>query len=96
MENLNVLGMMKNKHLSKAVAEQNFNEIIRQMQYKCEWNGIPFVQVDMFYPSSKLCSGCGCKKTDLKLKDRTYICKNCGLVIDRDYNAAINLMRYEA
>lgn len=96
MESLNVLGMMKNKYLSKAVAEQNFHEIIRQMQYKCEWNGIPFVQVDTFYPSSKLCSGCGCKKTDLKLKDRTYICKNCGLVIDRDYNAAINLMRYEA
>ncbi len=96
MEGLNIVGLEKNRHLSKAIAEQGFSEIIRQMKYKCEWNGIPFVQVDRFYPSSKMCSGCGCIKSDLKLKDRTYICKNCGLVIDRDYNAAVNLMRYEA
>lgn len=94
MEDLNIVGMMKNKHLSKAVGEQNFSEFIRQIKYKCEWNGIPFVQVDRFYPSSKTCSCCGSIKRDLKLSDRLYICSDCGLVIDRDYNAAINLMKY--
>lgn len=96
MEDLNVLGMMKNKHLSKAVQEQCFYEIIRQMKYKCEWNGIPFIQVERFYPSSKTCSCCGHIKRDLKLSDRTYACSECGTVIDRDLNAAINLQRYSA
>lgn len=96
MEDLNVQGIMKNKHLSKAIAEQCFYEITRQMKYKCEWNGIPFMQVGRFYPSSKTCSCCGCIKSDLKLSDRTYVCKECGLVIDRDFNAAINLQRYTA
>ena len=96
MEDLNVSGMMKNKHLSRAIQEQCLYEFVRQMQYKCEFNGIEFVQVGRFYPSSKTCSGCGSIKKDLKLKDRTYICPVCGLVIDRDYNAAINLMRYVA
>lgn len=94
MEDLNVQGMMKNKHLSKAISEQCFFEIIGQMKYKCEWNNIPFYQVDRFYPSSKTCSCCGCIKTNLKLSDRTYQCSECGLVIDRDLNAAINLQRY--
>ena len=94
MEDLNVQGMMKNKHLSKAIQEQCFYEIIRQMKYKCEWNGIPFYQVDRFYPSSKTCSCCGHIKSDLKLSDRTYICSECGTVVDRDLNAAINLQRY--
>lgn len=94
MEDLNVQGMMKNRHLSKAIQEQCFYEIIRQMKYKCEWNGIPFYQVDRFYPSSKTCSCCGYIKRDLKLNDRTYICPECGIVIDRDFNAAINLQRY--
>lgn len=96
MEDLNVRGMMKNKHLSKAIQEQCFYEFIRQMKYKCEWRGIEFIQANKFYPSSKTCSCCGCLKSDLKLKDRTYICSECGFVIDRDYNAAINLMRYVA
>ena len=96
MEDLNVAGMMKNKHLAKAIQEQNFAEIIHQMQYKCEWLGIPFVQVGRFYPSSKTCSHCGCIHKGLKLKDRTFVCPECGLTIDRDYNAALNLMRYEA
>ena len=94
MEDLNVSGMMKNKHLSKAVQEQCFYEFIRQMKYKCEWNGIEFVQVDRFYPSSKTCSNCGTIKKDLKLTDRTFVCPDCGFTIDRDYNAALNLMRY--
>lgn len=96
MENLNVIGMMKNRHLSKAVQEQCFYKFIRQMQYKCEWNGIEFVQVDRYYPSSKTCSCCGSIKRNLKLSDRVYNCDECGLVIDRDYNAAINLSRYVA
>lgn len=94
MESLNVSGMMKNRHLSKAIQEQGFYEFTRQMKYKCEWMGIEFVQVDRFYPSSKTCSCCGNLKKDLNLKDRTYMCENCGFIIDRDYNAAINLMRY--
>ena len=96
MEDLNVKGMMKNKHLSNAIFEQCFYKFIRQMKYKCEWNGVEFVQADRFFPSSKLCSGCGCVNNNLKLSDRTYICSDCGLVIDRDYNAAINLSRYIA
>jgi putative transposase len=96
MENLNVQGMMKNKHLSKAVQEQCFYEFRRQMQYKCEWNGIELVLADRFYPSSKTCSCCGNVKHDLKLSDRVYKCDVCGVVIDRDYNAAINLSRYVA
>lgn len=94
MEDLNVSGMMKNKHLSKVIQEQCFYEFVRQMKYKCEWNGIEFVQVDRFYPSSKTCSCCGTIKSSLKLSDRIYVCPECGLVIDRDYNAAINLMKY--
>ena len=96
MEDLNVTGMIRNRHLARAIAEQNFAEFIRQMQYKCEDRGIEFVQADRFYPSSKTCSCCGCVKQDLKLRDRTYICNECGAVIDRDYNAALNLMRYAA
>ncbi len=94
MEDLNVTGMTKNKHLSKAIAEQRFYEFIRQVQYKCEWNGIRFVQADRFYPSSKTCSCCGSIKRSLKLSERTYVCPNCGFTIDRDLNAAINLSRY--
>lgn len=96
MEDLNISGMMNNKHLSKAIQEQCFYEFIRQMRYKSEWNGIEFVQADRFYPSSKTCSCCGSIKHDLKLKDRTYTCPECGMVIDRDLNAAINLSRYAA
>lgn len=96
VEDLNVKGMMKNKYLSRAIQEQCFGEFLRQMQYKCEWNGIEFVMADRFYPSSKTCSCCGVVKTNLKLSDRIYRCESCGLVIDRDYNAAINLSRYVA
>ena len=95
MEDLNVSGMMKNKHLSKVIAEQKFYEFIRQMKYKCEFNGIEFIQADRFYPSSKTCSCCGSLKSDLKLSDRVYRCKECGLEIDRDKNASINLANYK-
>lgn len=96
MEDLNVRGMMSNKHLAKSVQEQCFYTIIQQMKYKCEWNGILFIQVGMFYPSSKTCSNCGHIKKKLDLNERTYVCSECGYVIDRDFNAAINLQRYTA
>ena len=96
IEDLNVSGMMKNKHLSKAVQEQGFYELRMYLTYKCKERGIPLYVTDRFYPSSKTCSCCGHIKKDLKLSDRAYICPKCGLNIDRDYNAAINLMRYEA
>ncbi|PRR77279.1 putative transposase [Clostridium liquoris] len=95
MENLNISGMMKNKHLSESIQEQKFYEFIRQMKYKCEFNGIEFVTADRFYPSSKICSCCGSKKENLKLKDRVYVCDKCGLEIDRDKNASINLGNYQ-
>ena len=93
IEDLNVKGMMKNKHLSKAVQQQCFGEFRRQIEYKAMWNNIPVIIADRFFPSSKLCSCCGSIKKDLKLSDRIYKCE-CGNVIDRDYQAALNLKRY--
>ena len=94
LENLNVKGMMKNKHLSKAVQQQCFYEFYRQIQYKSLWNNIKFIEADRFYPSSKTCSKCGNIKKELKLSDRKYICERCNNIIDRDYNASLNLKRY--
>ena len=93
IEDLNISGMMKNKHLSKAVQQQEFYEFRRQIEYKSAWNNIPVVIADRFFPSSKLCSCCGNIKKDLKLSDRIYKCE-CGNVIDRDYQAALNLKKY--
>ena len=93
IEDLNVKGMMKNKHLSDAVRKQGFYEFRRQLEYKCKFRGIALVIADRFYPSSKKCSCCGKIKTDLMLSDRIYKC-SCGLVMDRDLNASINLANY--
>lgn len=93
IEDLNVSGMMKNKHLSKAVQQQGFYEFRRQIEYKTMWNNIPVVIADRFFPSSKLCSCCGSIKKDLKLSDHIYKCE-CGNIIDRDYQAALNLKQY--
>ncbi|MCX4268110.1 MAG: transposase [Lachnospiraceae bacterium] len=93
IEDLNVSGMMKNRHLSKSVQQQGFYEFKRQIEYKSAWNNIPVILADRFFPSSKLCSCCGAIKKDLKLSDRIYRCE-CGNVMDRDYQAAINLKRY--
>lgn len=93
LEDLNVKGMMKNKHLAKAVQEQCFYEFYRQLQYKSNWAGIEFITADKWFPSSKLCSECGNIKKDLKLSDRIYICE-CGNKIDRDYQASVNLYNY--
>ncbi|MBR2758196.1 MAG: transposase [Exiguobacterium sp.] len=92
IEDLNVKGMMKNRHLSKAVAQQCFYTFQTWLLAKCKEYGIELRQVDRFYPSSKSCSCCGQKKVDLKLSDRTYKC-DCGNEIDRDLNASINLLQ---
>ena len=91
IEDLKVSNMMKNKHLSKAIQEQNFYAIRTKLINKCKERNIELRLVDTFYPSSKTCSCCGSIKKDLKLNDRIYKCNNCGLEIDRDYNASINL-----
>ena len=90
IENLNVSGMMKNRHLSKAVAAQKFYEFRTKLKAKCDENGIELRVVDRWYPSSKICHCCGAVKKDLKLSDRIYRC-DCGYVEDRDFNAALNL-----
>ena len=93
MEDLNVSGMMKNRKLSKAVQEQGFYEFRKQLEYKCKEKGILFIIADRFYPSSKRCICCGDIKKDLKLSDRVYRCR-CGNVINRDFQAALNLKAY--
>ena len=90
IEDLNVSGMMKNRHLSKAVASQKFYEFKSKLKAKCDENGIELRIVNRFYPSSKLCHCCSSIKKDLKLSDRIYKC-DCGYVEDRDFNAALNL-----
>jgi putative transposase len=95
MESLNVSGMMKNKHLSKSVAQQGLYELKKMIQYKCQKNGIEFVEADKWYPSSKTCSVCGHVKPKLSLSERVFECEYCGTVIDRDRNASINLSRYK-
>lgn len=94
IEDLNVKGMMKNKHLSDSIRKQSFYEFRRQLEYKSKFRGIELIVADRFYPSSKTCSCCGNIKTDLKLKDRVYNCE-CGFTVDRDLNASINLSRYK-
>ena len=93
IEDLNVSGMMKNKHLSKAIQQQGFYEFRRQIEYKSAWNNIPVILADRFFPSSKLCSCCGEIKKDLRLSDRIYRC-DCGNIIDRDFQASLNLKQY--
>lgn len=93
IEDLNVSGMIKNRHLSKAVQQQGFYELKRQILYKAERNHISVIIADRFFPSSKLCSCCGNVKTDLKLSDRIYLC-TCGNTIDRDLQASLNLKTY--
>ena len=93
LEDLNVAGMMQNRHLSKALSDASFGELRRQLEYKCQWYGVGLVVADRFYPSSKTCSSCGNVKPLLKLSERTYVCEKCGAVLDRDFNASLNLAR---
>lgn len=91
MEGLNVTGMMKNHRLSTKIQRNGFYYMRSILEYKSSWEGIDFILADNWFPSSKKCSRCGSIKKDLRLKDRVYVCPACGLVIDRDINAAINL-----
>ena len=92
LEDLNVRGMVRNHRLAKSIADVSFSEIRRQIEYKAKYNGINLVFADRFYPSSKTCSVCGNIKKDLKLSDRVFRCPHCGIVMDRDYNASLNLL----
>lgn len=91
VEDLNVAGMLKNRRLARRIADAGFGEIRRQLAYKTEWNGGRLIVADRWFPSSKTCSGCGVVKAKLLLSERDYKCESCGLVIDRDENAARNL-----
>ena len=93
VENLNVQGMVRNHRLAKSIQESSFNDIKTKLQYKSAWNGVKFVVIDRFFPSSKTCSHCGYVKEDLKLSERSWICPHCGERIDRDVNAAINIKK---
>ncbi|WP_330255122.1 IS607 family element RNA-guided endonuclease TnpB [Nocardia sp. NBC_00565] len=90
-EDLNIAGMMKNRRLARGIADAGFGELRRQLEYKTDWGGGRLVVADRWYPSSKTCSDCGATKTKLRLSERTYYCDQCGLVLDRDLNAARNL-----
>ena len=93
VEYLRVSNMLKNKRLSKAISESGFYEFRRQLEYKCKLRNIKFMLADTFFPSSKKCFSCGNIKKDLTLKNRIYKCDCCGLEIDRDYNASLNLSK---
>jgi putative transposase len=95
MESLNISGMLKNKHLSKAVAKQGFYEFKTMLKYKAKKYNIEFEEADKWYPSSKTCSQCGYIKPKLSLSERVFVCECCGAEIDRDKNASINLSRYK-
>jgi len=92
LENLNVSGMMKNEKLSKSIADVSWNEFKRQLEYKSLWNFKHFIQIDRWFPSTKTCSSCGGKQS-MELSDRVYECKECGFVMDRDLNAAVNILK---
>lgn len=96
VEDLNVSGMLRNRRLARHIADAGFGEIKRQLSYKTTWNGGQFAVADRWFPSSKTCSACGAVKPKLPLQVRTFACGQCGLVLDRDLNAAINLKQYVA
>ncbi|MHB1525523.1 MAG: IS607 family element RNA-guided endonuclease TnpB, partial [Candidatus Dormibacteria bacterium] len=91
VEDLNVKGMLGNRQLARALSDSGFSEFRRQLSYKCQWYGSELVVADRWFPSSKRCCGCGTVKEELSLSERIYHCQSCGLVLDRDLNAAINL-----
>jgi putative transposase len=95
-EDLNVAGMTRNRRLARAISDQGFATAVRMLGYKTAWNGGRLVKADRWFPSSKTCSGCGAVKAKLALSDRTFTCQSCGLVIDRDENAARNLLNLAA
>ena len=96
IEDLNVAGMARNRRLARAICDQGFGQARRMLEYKTGWNGGRVVLAGRFYPSSKTCSACGTVKTTLSLAERTFRCETCGLAIDRDVNAAVNLLKFAA
>ena len=92
MEDLNVKGMSKNHKLAESILEMNFGEFRRMLEYKAKWYNRQIVFVDRFYPSSKTCNHCGYVNKQLTLKDREWVCPQCGQTISRDYNAACNIL----
>ena len=92
MEDLNVSGMMKNHKLAKSIQDVSLCELKNILQYKASWNDKQVIFIDRFYPSSKLCSSCGYKNNELQLSDREWVCPECGVIHDRDINAAVNIM----
>ena len=93
IEDLNASGMLKNHNLASSISDASFSMFRSQLEYKCDWYGKELIVIDRFYPSSKTCSYCGWKNDDLKLSDRVFKCENCGIELDRDLNAAINIQR---
>lgn len=91
LETLRIKNMVKNRKLAKSISDASWGTLIRMLEYKSQWYGRELIRVDTFYPSSKTCSGCGNVKEELKLSERTYKCESCGLEIDRDLNASINI-----
>ncbi len=96
LESLNTAGMMKNRRLARTIADASLAEIHRQLEYKAKWAGIKIVNADHWFPSSKTCSACGVVKDVLSLNERVYVCAECGSILDRDLNAAINLRNMAA
>jgi putative transposase len=94
IEDLNIAGMVRNRHLARSISDAAMGELSRQLLYKARWHGVEVRVADRFFPSSKTCSGCGAVRSDLNLSMRTYSCETCRLIIDRDLNAAINLARW--
>jgi putative transposase len=94
IEDLNVAGMMRNRRLARSISDAAMGELSRQILYKAKWHGVEVRVADRFFPSSKTCSGCGEIKSDLDLSTRIYVCATCGLVVNRDFNAAVNLARW--
>ena len=93
IEDLNVKGMLKNHKLAKSIQELSINRFKNMLTYKVAWYGREIIEIDRFYPSSKLCSNCGYENNNLTLKDRSWKCPKCGVIHDRDYNAAINIKK---
>ena len=93
LEDLQVKNMVKNHKLAKSISDCSWSKFVELVKYKCDWYGRELVQIDKFFPSSKLCSNCGNIKKDLTLKDREYQCGLCKITIDRDYNASLNILR---
>jgi len=92
LEDLNVMGMLRNRRLAKSIQDVSLSELVRQLEYKGQWYGRTVARIDRFYPSSKICSGCGWVNESLTLSDRTWMCSRCHTEWDRDYNAAINIL----